>query len=128
PHRLGQSQPGLDAALLTGRAVMVEDALDPRATRIAIRTVGHDRRILQRYADLVVEPVGHPALNLLPGSLPGVHRSMERVMDMVVVALGTQRLFEFGWGHRWQGHRGFLCGAPQAGRRLLCRVRAAHRL
>src|SRR5690606_20503961 len=95
-----------------GCAVMVEDALDPLTACVAIRTIGHDRGILQRDVDLVIEPVGHPAADLFAGGLAGVHRSMEGMMDVVIVALGTQRLFELGWGHRWQGHNGFLCVRP----------------
>src|SRR5690606_22970219 len=52
-YRLGQAQPGFDAARLARRsdarpAVMVEDALNPFAAGVAVRAVGQDRGILQR--------------------------------------------------------------------------------
>ncbi len=104
-HRLGQAQPGLDTALLTGRTVVIEDALNPLAPGFAIRAVGEDRRILQRDVDLIVETIGHPALDLLAGSAPFVHGAMERVMDVIQRALGAQRLLEFGRCHGSLAHQ-----------------------
>ena len=106
-HGLGQPQPGFDATLLTRRAIVVDDALNPLAAGVAVRAVGHDRCILHRDAGLIVEAVGDPTLNLFARRLPGIHGPVERVMDMVVLALGAQRLFEFGGTHGWQVHNGF---------------------
>ncbi len=46
-HGLAQAQPGFDAAVFTGRTVVVEQALNPFAADLAVRAVGEDRRVLQ---------------------------------------------------------------------------------
>ncbi|MNN12627.1 hypothetical protein D3C81_1256240 [compost metagenome] len=112
--RLAQTQPGLDAALLARCAVVVDDALDPLAAGVAVRAVGHDRRVLHRDAHLVVEAVGHPALDLLAARAALVHGDVERVVDVVVGALGAQRLLEFGGAHGSLGHRDSSAAATGA--------------
>src|SRR5690606_17704599 len=97
--RLGQTQPGFDTALLSRSAIVIDDALNPLAARVTIRTVGHDRRVLYWNADLIVETVRDPALDLLACRAAFIHGAVEGVMDMVVVALGTQGLLERGRGH-----------------------------
>ena len=77
------------------RALAIAERLGT-TPRLAIRAVGEDRRILQRDVDLVVEAVGHPALDLLAAGAPFVHGAMERMMNVVQRALGAQRLLEFG--------------------------------
>ncbi|MCY1432777.1 hypothetical protein D9M71_487850 [compost metagenome] len=99
--RLAQAQPGFDAAVFARGAVMVEQALNPLAANFAVRAVGQDRCILHRDVDLVVETVGHPALDLLAACAAFIHRHMVGVMDVVVGALGAQGLFEFGRGQRF---------------------------
>ncbi len=79
---------------------MIEQALNPLATDLAIRAVGQNRRVLERNVHLIVETVGDPALNLLAGCTTLVHRHMVRVIDVVIGTLGAQGLFEFGGGQR----------------------------
>ena len=96
-YRLAQAQPGLDAALVSLRAVVVEDALDPAPALVAAGHVGEDRGVLDRDADLVIEPVQHPALHLRLGAAAIVHGDVERVVDVVALALGAQLLLELGF-------------------------------
>jgi hypothetical protein len=46
---------------------MIEQALNPLAANLAVRTVGEDRGVLERDVDLIVEAVGNPALDLFAG-------------------------------------------------------------
>jgi hypothetical protein len=97
-HRGGQSQPGLDAAFVAQHglaglhleAVVIEDALHPAATHLAVGTVGQDRRVLDRDRGLIAEAVGHPATHLLGRRLAGVQHHVERVMDVIRLAALTQ--------------------------------------
>src|SRR5262245_27196596 len=93
--RFAQPQPGFDAALTSGHAVMIEDALHPFAAHVAVGAVRHDGGILLRNVDLVVITVCHPGTNLLGCAFAAVHCDVIGVMDMVVRAFGTQLLFEF---------------------------------
>ncbi|MNS98114.1 hypothetical protein D3C72_1324700 [compost metagenome] len=106
--RLAETQPGFDAAVLAGGAVVVEQALNPLAADFPIGAVGEDRRVLQGDVHLIVEAVGDPALNLFAGGAAFVHRHMVRVVDVVIGAFGAQGRFEFGRGKRGVGH----CGSP----------------
>jgi|GEM_PF-5664248 len=107
---------------------MIDDALDPFPARFAVRAVGHDCRVLHRDTDLVIEAIRHPTLDLLARRATFIHGAMERVMDVVVVALGAQRRFEFRGRHGWQGHKGVLTVcvglAPGASRLLTTRITA----
>ncbi|MNZ60515.1 hypothetical protein D3C78_785860 [compost metagenome] len=112
-HGLAKAQPGLDAAVFTGRAVVVKQALNPLATDLAVRAVGQNRGVFQGDVHLVVKPVGDPALDLLAACPAFVHRHVIGVVDVVVGALGPQGGFEFGGGQRCMGH----CGSPGINRR-----------
>ena len=89
-ERLAEPQPGLDAARPGGRAVVVDDAPDPLPPDLDLGAVRQDRRVLQRNAPLVVEPVGHPALKLLAGELSRVHSPVEGVQVVVARPLRAQ--------------------------------------
>ncbi|MNP34007.1 hypothetical protein D3C76_1272740 [compost metagenome] len=110
---LAQAQPGFDTAVFAGGAVMVEQALNPFATDLAVRAIGQDGRVLQGDVHLIVKAVGDPALDLLAGGPAFVHRHVVGVVDVVVGALGAQGGFEFGGGHGGVGH----CGSPTNSRR-----------
>ena len=69
---------------------MVDDALDPLAPDLDLVAVGHDRRVLERDALLVVEAVRDPALELLARQLAGVHAPVERVLVVIARALRAQ--------------------------------------
>src|SRR3954451_9048285 len=95
PQRLAEPQPGFDAAGLGRRAVMVEDARDPRSPDLGLGAVREDGGVFERYATLVVEAIRDPALQLLARELPGVHPPVERVQVVVARALRAQALDEF---------------------------------
>ena len=101
---LAQAKPGFDTAVLTGSTIVVEQALDPLATDLAVRAVGQNRGVLQGNVHLIVEAVGDPALDLFAAGTAFVHRHMVRVMDMVEGALGAQGGFEFGGSQRCVSH------------------------
>jgi hypothetical protein len=69
---------------------VVDDALDPLAPDRDLVAVGHDRRVLERDALLVVEAVRDPALQLLTRQLTRVHAPVERVLVVIARALRTQ--------------------------------------
>jgi hypothetical protein len=102
-HRGGQAQPALDAAVVPNHrvaraqleAVVVEDALHPAATHVAVGAVGEDRGVLDGNRSLVAEAVGDPALHLLARRLAGVQHHVERVMDVIRLAALAQAGFEF---------------------------------
>ena len=83
PGGLAEAQPRLDAALAAGRAVVVDDPPDPAAADLEVIAVGQDRRILAGDVLLVVEAVGHPALDLPAAEPAGVHPDVERVLVVV---------------------------------------------
>ena len=93
--RLAQANPRLDAAHVVAHAVVVDDALDPLAADCHIRAVRHDRGVLHRNRNLVVEAIGDPALQLLLSQLALGHHHVERVIDVVAGALFAQLGFEF---------------------------------
>ena len=97
-ERLAEPQPRLDAARALGRAVVVDDALDPLAPDLDLGAVRQDRRVLQRDALLVVEAVRDPALQLLARELPGVHAPVEGVQVVVARALRAQARDELRLG------------------------------
>ncbi|MCY1398331.1 hypothetical protein D9M71_133600 [compost metagenome] len=115
-HGLAQAQPGFDAAVFTGRTVVVQQALNPLAADLAVRAVGQNGRVLQGDVHLIVETVGDPALDLFAGGPAFVHRHVIGVMDVVVGALGAQGRFEFGGGHRGVSH----CGSPGNNQDMCC--------
>src|ERR1043166_9469254 len=98
--RLAKAQPRLDAALGALSPVVVEDALDPAPALVAIGHVGEDRGVLDRDADLVIEAVEDPTLHLRARAAAVVHCDVERVMDVVALALRAQLPFEFLSGPR----------------------------
>ena len=108
PHGLAEAQPGLDTALAARLTIVVDDALNPLAAGVAVRAVGENGRVLHRNADLIVETVRHPTLNLLAGCAAVVHGNVERVMNVVVATLVAQGLLEFGNTHRLALHGGLL--------------------
>jgi hypothetical protein len=67
---------------------VVEDASDPAAAHLAMRTVGEDGGIFEREILLVIEAIGHPALDLPTTQSSLVHLPMEGVP--IVVALGLR--------------------------------------
>src|SRR3954467_15103816 len=89
-ERLAEAQPRLGSAAALGRAVVVDDALDPLAPDLDLGAVRQDRGVLQRDALLVVEAVRDPALQLLAPELAGVHAPVERVQIVVARALRAQ--------------------------------------
>src|SRR6185503_13104309 len=91
---LAQAQPRLDPARPLGRAVVVDDPLDPLAAHLDLGAVGEDGRVLDRDALLVVEAVGDPALQLVARELARVHPHVERVQVVVARALRAQTLDE----------------------------------
>jgi hypothetical protein len=64
-ERVSEPQPRLDPARTGGRAVVIDDPLDPQAPDRDLRAVREDRRVLDGDAALVVEAVGDPTLKLL---------------------------------------------------------------
>ncbi len=94
-HSLPQARPGLDAAFVLAKAVMIEYAQNPAPPRFPVGTVGHDRCVFKRNVDLIIETVGHPALDFFFAELAAVHPDIERMMNMVAGALGAQLSFKF---------------------------------
>src|SRR6185437_15448590 len=85
-----KSQPRLDATGSLGRAVVVDDPLNPLPPNLDLGAVRKDRRVLKRDALLVVEAVDDPALKLVAGQLAGVHASVKRVQVVVARSLRPQ--------------------------------------
>ena len=83
---------------------MIQHALYPFAPDITHWAIGHDGGVFHRDIDLVIKPVGHPALDLLLAGLPVVHGHMVGVVNMVISPLVTQRLLKFLRGHCSCGH------------------------
>jgi hypothetical protein len=93
-QRLPEPQPRLDPARSGGRAVVVDDPLDPHAPDLELGAVREDRRVLDGDAALVVEAIGDPALKLLAGELAGVHAHVEAVKVVIPRAQPPQALGE----------------------------------
>src|SRR5206468_11234538 len=85
-HRCTQPQPRFDAALLPRPAIVVDDSLDPLLAYLTLGAARQDQGVLDGDADLIVEAVCHPQLQLLARQLPPVHPLVERV-EVVVAAL-----------------------------------------
>ena len=116
-QRLAEPQPRLDPALPGGRAVMVDDPLDPLAPDLDVGTVREDRRVLERDALLVVEAVRDPALQLFARELTRVHAHMERVEVVVAAPLRAQPGDELLGGPRTRPQaiaRGHVALSPNA--------------
>ena len=58
-----QLQPGFNAALFFLSTVVVEDALNPLPTDIAIPTIRQDCRVFDWNRGLVVKAIRHPTLD-----------------------------------------------------------------
>src|SRR5690606_14264259 len=99
-HRLTQLQPGFNAPIALGGAIMVDDPLYPLAPRRRVITVGEDGGILERDIHLVIEAVGNPAPDLPGGGAPLVHGNMERRVDVGAPTLVTEGLLECRRAHR----------------------------
>src|SRR6266702_1788857 len=82
-HGLANAQPRFGPALFARPPVMVDDPLNPLLPHLAFGAVGEDQRVLDRNVDLVVEPVRHPALELLARQLAPVHPLVEGMEVMV---------------------------------------------
>ena len=91
---LAETQPRLDPAGSFGRAVVVDDALDPPAAYLPVRAAAEDRPVLPRDVRLVIEAVGHPAPDLLPARSAVVHPPMEGMLVVVVLGVGAERFLE----------------------------------
>src|SRR3989344_2652085 len=68
---------------------MVEQALNPFATDLAVRAIGQDGRVLQGDVHLIVKAVGNPALDLLAGGPAFVHRHVVGAGDMGVSVIAV---------------------------------------
>jgi len=85
-HRFAQPQPRLDAAFLPRPTIVIDDPLDPLLAHLPLGAARQDQGILDGDADLIVEAVRHPQLQLLARQLAPVHPLVERV-EVVVAAL-----------------------------------------
>src|SRR5207245_1528253 len=104
-HRFAQTQPRFDAALLARPAVVVDDALDPMLAHFTLGTARQDQGVLDGDADLIIEAVRHPQLQLLARQLAAVHPLVEGV-EAVVAALqhGAQPADQVAHRRRGQLH------------------------
>src|SRR5687767_1378298 len=84
--------------------VVIENALHPAATYVAIGTVGENGRVLDRNVDLIVIAVRDPAANLFRIRLARIQHHVEGVMDVIGAALLTQQRGEFLFAPRGIGH------------------------
>ena len=91
---LAEAQPRLDPAGSFGRAVVVEDALDPSAAYLSVRAAAEDRRVLPRDVRLVVEAVGDPAPDFVAARSAVVHSPMEGMLVVVVLGVGAEGFLE----------------------------------
>ena len=67
------SAPKANSIVPSANVIVVNDAFHPLSPHLAIRTVRENRRILERYAELVVEPIANPSPNLLARAASRVH-------------------------------------------------------
>src|SRR4051812_44921957 len=74
---LAQVQPCLDSPLPVRCSIMVVDAPDPASALLTVRAVGEDSRVLTWDVLLVIEAVGHPALDLPAAQASLVHHRVE---------------------------------------------------
>jgi len=102
---LAEAQPRLDPAGSFGRAIVVDDALDPPATYLSIRAAAENRTVLPRDVRLVIEAVGHPAPDLLPTRSTIVHPAVEGMLVVVVLGMGAERVLEVIGRQCWGHHR-----------------------
>src|SRR5437899_6647246 len=102
-HRFAQTQPRLDAALLPRPAIVVDDPLDPLLTHFTLGAARQDQGILDGNADLIIEAVCHPQLQLLARQLTPVHPLVEGV-EVVVAALQDAAQTADQPVHRWRPH------------------------
>src|SRR3712207_9513704 len=86
---------------------MVVDAPDPASAYLTVRAVGEDGGVLAWDVLLVVEAVGHPALDLPAAQASLVHHRVERMPAVVAPRLGAQGSDEAP---------GVGCHQPQIGR------------
>jgi hypothetical protein len=68
---------------------VVDDPADPAAADLVVGAVGEDRRVLAGDVLLVVEAVGHPALDLPAAQPSGVHPDVERMLVVVAPRVGS---------------------------------------
>src|SRR6266487_3234006 len=88
-HSLAQAQPGLDAPLPVRCSILVEDAPDPASAYLTVRAVGEDSGVLPWDVLLVVEAVGHPALDLPAAQASLVFHRLDRLRALL--SLPTRR-------------------------------------
>ena len=80
---LPKAKPGFDAPLSGPHSVMDKDASDPSPPHLVVGTIRQDGRVLDGDVALVVEPVRHPAADLLRRQSTPIHGNMERVLVVV---------------------------------------------
>src|SRR5262249_33763722 len=108
---VGQDQPALDAAFLLAEPVMVHDAMDPIAAKLAVVTTAHQRRVLPRHRRLIAVAVESPGLYLALVQLAAMQQLMKRMLVVVTLgADGAQLLLQF-FGAQNLGH-GFTSSYP----------------
>ena len=76
------------AVVIGGEAVMIQHTLNPQPTQIDVSSAGHQRQILSWNADLIIEAVQGPGLNLPMFQLAGVEQLMEG-MQIMILALAN---------------------------------------
>ncbi len=81
--RVAKTQPRLDAAFISLGAVVFDDPVDPLPANIAERTVGENRRILDRDVDLIIETVGHPSADGFLRKPAFIHQEMKRMLVVI---------------------------------------------
>src|SRR5262245_28027022 len=102
---LAEAQPRLDPTGSFGRAVVVDDALDPPSAYLTIRAVAEERPVLPGNVRLVVEAVGDPGPDVLAARSAVVHPPMEGVLMVVVLGVGAERFLEIIGCQCWAHHR-----------------------
>src|SRR3569833_3313236 len=94
PRSISQLDPRLDPARVIHVSIVVENPLHPRPPHGTVGAVGQDGRIFDGNVDLIVEPIGHPAANLLRRGPSGIQHHVERMVNVIRPAFLTQPLLE----------------------------------
>src|SRR5690606_25896946 len=100
-----EAQPRVDAPGMLAVAVVIENAFDPQPTHLPIGAIRENRRVLHRYAALVVVAVSDPAANLLGSRAAAVQHHVEGVVYVIRAALLAQAHLEFLATPRLLAHR-----------------------